>query len=110
MKLLRGIANKHCGDFYCLNCPHSFTTENKRESREKLWENKFFCNVVKLSKDTKILEFNQHRKPDKVPFLIYAGLECLLENIYGYKNNPENSFATKVGENVPLSFLMATIL
>ena len=26
--LLRGIKSKHHGDFYCLNCLHSFRTEN----------------------------------------------------------------------------------
>ena len=30
--LLRGITSKHHGHFYCLNCLHSFTTENKLES------------------------------------------------------------------------------
>ena len=28
--LLRGITSKHKGDFYCLNCSHSFRTENKK--------------------------------------------------------------------------------
>ena len=31
--LLRGITSKHPRDFYCLNCLHSFATENKRESQ-----------------------------------------------------------------------------
>ena len=26
---LRGITSKHHGDFYCLNCVHSFATEKK---------------------------------------------------------------------------------
>ena len=26
--LLRGIMSKHNGDFYCLNCLHSFRTKN----------------------------------------------------------------------------------
>ena len=33
--LLRRITSKHHGDFYCLNCLHSFRTENKLESQEK---------------------------------------------------------------------------
>ena len=33
--LLRGITSKHHGDFYCLNSPHSFRTENKLKSLEK---------------------------------------------------------------------------
>ena len=30
--LLRGITSKHHDDFYCLNCFHSFRTENKLKS------------------------------------------------------------------------------
>ena len=33
--LLRGITFKHHGDFCCLNCHHSFATENIRESHKK---------------------------------------------------------------------------
>ena len=32
--LLRGTTLKHHGDFYCLNCLHSFATENKPESHK----------------------------------------------------------------------------
>ena len=28
---------------------------------------------------TKILEFNQHHKSDKPPFIIFADLECFIE-------------------------------
>ena len=31
--LLKGITSKNKGDFYCLNCFHSFRTKNKLESR-----------------------------------------------------------------------------
>ena len=43
-----------------------------------------------LSEDTKLLEFNQYQKSDKAPFIIYVDLECSIENIDGFKNNPEN--------------------
>ena len=41
---LRGITSKQHGDFYCLNCLHSFAIENKRESHKNVYENKYFCN------------------------------------------------------------------
>ena len=53
------MPNYH-GDFYCLNCLHSFESGNKRKSHKKVCENKYFCNVVMPSKDTKILEFNRY--------------------------------------------------
>ena len=60
------------------------------------------------SKDTKVLEFNQYKKSDKAPFIIYADLECIIEKIDGYKNNPENSSTTKVSKHIPSGFPMST--
>ena len=54
-----------------------------------------------------MLEFNQ--KSDKASFIIYADLECIIKNIDGCKNNPENSFWTKVREHIPPGFSMPAI-
>ena len=32
---LSGVTSKHSGNFYCLNCLHSYRTENKLKSYEK---------------------------------------------------------------------------
>ena len=56
------------------------------------------------SEDTKILKLNQYQKSDKAELIIYADLECLIENIDGCKSNPENSSTTKVGEHIPSGF------
>ena len=71
--LLRGTTSKYHSDFHCLNCFHSFTTENKRESHKKVCKNKDFCNAVMPSKDTKTLEFNN-----------------------GCKDNPDSSFTKRI--------------
>ena len=102
--LLRWITSKHHGEYYCLNCLHSFAKENKCESHKKLCENKDFCIVVMPSEDNKILEFNQNKKSDKTPFVIYADLNCLIEKTDGCKNNPENWFTTKVSEHISSDF------
>ena len=62
-----------------MNCLHSFRTKNKLEPHKNVCENNDFCNVVMPSRDTNILQFNQYQKPDKVPFVIYADLECIME-------------------------------
>ena len=41
--LLRGITSKHEGDFYCLNCFHSFRTENKLKKHKNVCENHDYC-------------------------------------------------------------------
>ena len=48
--LLGGVTSKRHGDFYCLNCFHSFATENKLQSHKKVCENKDFCNIIMPSK------------------------------------------------------------
>ena len=59
--------------------------------------------------DTKILEFNQYKKSDEAPFIIYADIECIIEKIDRCKNNPENSLTKKVGGHIPSGFSMSTI-
>ena len=61
------------------------------------------------SKDTKILEFNQNQKSDKVLSIICADRECLKEKIDGFKNSPQNSFKAKLNEPIPSDFSMSTI-
>ena len=106
---LRGITSKHHGDFYFLNCLHSFATGKKLELHKKVCENKDLCNVIMPFEDTKTLEFNQHQKSDKGPFIIYADLECIIEKIDGCKNNPEDSSTAKVSGHIRSRFSMSTI-
>ena len=51
--LLHRITSKNKGDFYCLICLHSFTTENKLKSHEKVCKNKDFCDIVMPIKNKK---------------------------------------------------------
>ena len=77
--LLRGITLNHYGDFYCLNCFHSYTTEKKLRKHERICENNF-CHPKMPDEDenNKILKYISGEKSLKVPFTIYADLECLL--------------------------------
>ena len=61
--------------FLFLICLCSFRIKNKLESHKKICENKDFSSVEMPSEDTKILEFNQYRKFDEAPFIIYTNLE-----------------------------------
>ena len=88
--LLKEITSKHHGEIYFLNCLHFFRAEYKLQLHKKVCENKDFRNIIMLSEDTKILQFNQYQKFDKAPFIIYADLECLIEKIDGCKNDPKN--------------------
>ena len=41
------------------------------------------------NEDNKILKYNQGDKSMKVPLIIYANLDSLLEKMNTYHNNPE---------------------
>ena len=53
--LLHRITSKHKCDFHCLNSFHSFRTEHKLKSLEKVCENKGFWGLVMPSKKDNIL-------------------------------------------------------
>ena len=43
--LLRRITSKHVGDFYCLNCFHSYSTKNKLKKHEKVSNDHDYCYI-----------------------------------------------------------------
>ena len=93
--LLRGITSNHNGDFYCLNCFHSYRTENKLKKHEKVCNNHDYCYVEMSNEDNKILKYNHGEKSMTHPFINYADLECLLKKMDTCYNNPEKSSTTK---------------
>ena len=95
--LLKGITSKHNGGFYCLNCFYSFTTENVLEEHENVCKDHYYCYVEMSDKDNNVLKYNPGEKSMKVPFIICADLECLLENISISHNDPEISSTTPSG-------------
>ena len=106
--LLQGITCTHENDFYCLNCFHSYRTKCKLESRKKICENHDYCHVEMPSKDNNIIKYNHGEKSMKVPFIIYADLECLLEKMSTCINNPNESSTTKINKHTPSGYSVFT--
>ena len=93
--LLRGITSNHDGDFYCLNCFHFYTTKRKLKKHERVCKDHDFCDTIMPNEDNKILKYNPGEESLKVPFIIYADLECLLQKINTCQNNPDKSYTEK---------------
>ena len=87
--LLRGITSNHEEDFYCLNCFCAYSTKNKLEAHKKICENHDYCHVEMPTKDNNTIKYNQGEKSIKLPFVVYADLECLLEKMSTCQNNPK---------------------
>ena len=102
--LLRGITSKHDGDFYCLNCFHSYSTKEKLKKHKNVFGNHDYCYVEMSAKDNKILKCNHGEKSMKVRFIIYADLESLLEKMNTCYNNPEESSTAKINKHTPSGY------
>ena len=76
-RLFRGLTSNHNADFYCLNCFHSYRTKNKLEAHKKICEKHDYCHVEMPIKGNNTIKYNYGEKSIKMPFTIYAGLECL---------------------------------
>ena len=77
--LLKEITSRNGGEFYRLNCLHSFRTENKLRSHEKARKYKYFCEIVTPSQNDNVLQLNQYMKSDTMPYIIYANLEFFIK-------------------------------
>ena len=107
-RLLRGITSNHNGDYYCLNCFHSYSTENKFNAHKKVCENLDYCNIKMPFNDNNLINYNNGEKILKLPFIIDADLECLLEKISTCYNNPDLSSTTKINQHVPSGYSIFT--
>ena len=56
------------------------------------------------TKDNNIIKYNHGEKSVKVPFIIYADLECLLEKMSTCMNNPNESSTTKINKHTPSGY------
>ena len=56
------------------------------------------------TKNNNIIKYNHGEKSMKLPFLIYADLECLLEKMSTCINNNNESSTTKINKRVPSGY------
>ena len=106
--LLRGITSTHKEDFYCLNCFHSYRTKNKLETQKKISENHDYCRVEMPTKYNNIIKYNQGKKSIKMPFIVCADLECLLEKMSTCQNNPNKSSTIEINKHTPSGYSIFT--
>ena len=107
-RLLRGITSNHHNGFYCLNCFHSYRTKNKLEAHKKICENHDSCHVEMPIKGNNTIKYNHGEKSTKMPFTIYADLECLLEKMSTCQNDPNKSSTTKINKHTPSGYSLFT--
>ena len=61
-RLLGGKTSNHHGDFYCLNCFSSYSTENNIKEHEELFNKNDNCCIIMPSKAEKNIKIQSWRK------------------------------------------------
>ena len=100
----RGIISNHNGDFFCLNCLRSFRADNVLKRQERLCDNNDYCGVEMPTQFNKALKYNHGEKLLKLPFAIYADLECLLIKKQLCRNNPNESYTDRKAMHEPCGY------
>ena len=108
-RLFRAITANHHGDFYCLNCVQSFRTDNTLKRHERLCDNNDYFHVEIPTKNNNALKYNHGQKSLKVPFTIYADLECLLIKQQSCQNNPNESYTERKAMQEPCGYTLSLV-
>ena len=107
--LLRGISSSNNGEFYCLNCFHSYRTLNKLKKHERVYNNHDYCHVDMPEEGKNILKYSPGDKSLKAPFIIYPDLECLLKKQQFCQSNPENTYTQRKAKHKPSGYSLSFI-
>ena len=78
------ITSKYDGGFYCLTCLKSFRTKYKLKEHEIVCKIHDYCYIDIPEKS---LKYNHGEKAMKIPFIICADMESLLEKIDACHSN-----------------------
>ena len=106
--LLRDVTSKHHGDFYCLNCFHSYRTEKKLNEHEDLCIKNAFGAIKMPEEKHKYISSTPDKNTLKNHFIIYPDLECLLHPLSTCHNTSDKSFTTRKQVHKPCGFSMLT--
>ena len=93
--------------FFCERYPQGFSSQN-------VLDDHLFCcrgikcrpeNKIEMPKEGKnIVKFENYQNQMKVPWIIYADFESLVEKIHGCKRDPSGSSTTKTEVHTPCGF------
>ena len=104
--MFRGITSNHNGDFYCLNCLHSYRTDNSLKRHERLCNNHDYSEVKMPTEGTNILKYRSEGKSLHIPHIISADLEVLFRKFQLCQPNPENSYTKRKNVHIPSGYAL----
>ena len=106
--LLKGITSNHKGNVYCLNCLQPYHTENKLKKHKHKCKNHSYCDIEIPKEDNKEFKHSHGETSMKVPLIIYADFESLLEKMSICHNSLKKSSTTKITKHLASGYSLFT--
>ena len=100
-RLISSSNSKHKRkQYFCTNCLLGFTSESSRD------EHRVYCKdneTVRVEMPCKgsTVDVCDGLNQSRVPFIMYADFEAILEPIQGLRLDPEESYTTKINKHIP---------
>ncbi|XP_065665393.1 uncharacterized protein LOC136086829 [Hydra vulgaris] len=96
-------SKKRCTIHYCRNCLFGFNTH------ESLFNHKLYCDThnsvrIELPKPNSTMQFNNHNRSMRVPFVVYAGFESFIKPRNTYTPYLNDSYTKQYQRHIPSSF------
>ena len=99
-RLLRSCNTEHkCKQYFCTNCLQSFTLESSRDEHEVYCEDNETVRVEMPSKGS-VVEFYNGQNQFKVPFMMYADFQAILEPMQGSIPNPKGPYTEDISQHI----------
>ena len=105
--LLKGITSSHDGDFYCLNCFHSYRTKKALKEHMKICEDKDYC-YIEMPEKSASIKYHPGVKSMRVPYAIFDDIESLRKKMDTCTNNPDKSSTTQLNKHEMCDYSLVT--
>ena len=100
-RLLSSQNTKHKGkEYFCMNCSQGFNEESSRDKHLDYCINNESVKV-EIPHKKPIVQYSDGQFQFKVPYIMYADFESILEPIQGLENNPRISSTRGINNHVP---------
>ena len=103
-RLLKSSNTKHkCKQHFCMNCLQGFIQESSRDQHQVYCEDNESVRV-EMPKQGSTVEFKDGQNQFKVPFIMYADFESILEPmgpVEPRSPNPNQPYTNKVNQHMP---------
>ena len=103
-RLLKSSNTKHkCKQHFCMNCLQGFTQQSSRDQHQVYCEDNESVRID-MPKQGSTIEFKDGQNQFKVPFIMYADIESILEPIGPVEPGPPNlnrSYTNEINQHTP---------